>query len=243
MPKPVGVSRAPSKDSIEFFQVFGERRSGTNYVAALLSQNTTLKEVHRFGWKHGLPLYPVLPASCLFVVVLRAPIDWLKALYRAPFEAAPDLQALEFPAFIRAEWESLYSPRKTRWLGHGYDLDNSFGRGEILQLDRHPIEGRRYKNVVELRNVKLAGHLSFLARGINAVVVRYEDVNQDPDHLMKAIRDTFDVRVPDKTQPLKKRVGPKSPRDDARTYLSLADLNHIKEHLDVDQELRCGYRL
>lgn len=243
MPKPVGVSRASSNTPIEMFQVFGERRSGTNYVAAILSQNTSLKEVHRFGWKHGLPLYPVLPASCVFVVVLRAPVDWLKALYRAPFEVDPALKDLEFPAFIRAEWESVYTPKKSRWRGHGYDLDYNLGRGEVLQLDRHPIEGRRYKNVVELRNVKLAGHLSMLTRGVNCVVVRYEEVNQDPDHLMSAIRDTFGVQVREKTLALEKRVGPSSPRQAATTDLSVADLNFIKEQLDTAQELRCGYRL
>ena len=243
MPKPVGTSRASSQTAVEQFQVFGERRSGTNYIASLLSENTSLKEMRRFGWKHGLPAYPVLPMSCLFVVVLREPIDWLKALYRAPFEVAPELKKLDFKQFIRAEWESVYTPRKSGWRGHGYELDYSLGRGEVLQLDRHPIEGRKYKNVLELRNVKLAGHLSLLMRGVNCVVVRYEEVNRDAAHLLATIRDVFDVPVRDKFVPLERRVGPRSPRSEANTDLSNMDLNYIKKNLDVAQELRCGYRL
>lgn len=243
MPKPVGTSRTSSQNEIEQFQVFGERRSGTNYVASLVSENTSLNEMRRFGWKHGLPAYPVLPEACLFIVVLREPIDWLKALYRAPFEVAPELQKLDFKSFIRAEWESIYTPRKSGWRGHGYELDYSLGRGEVLQLDRHPIAGRKYKNVLELRNVKLAGHLSLLVRGVNCVVVRYEEVNRDIDHLLATLRDVFDVSVHDKPVPLERQVGPRSPRPKVDTDLSKMDLSYIKKNLDLAQELRCGYRL
>ncbi len=241
MTDPVGVSRISPEQVFKMFQVFGERRSGTNFASALLAKNTPLKEVSQFGWKHGIPSFPVFPKSCLFVVILRDPIDWLKALYRAPFEVAPGIQDLPFREFIRCEWESVYTPRKSGWRGHGYELDFSLGRGEILQLDRHPVEGRRYRNVLELRNVKLAGHLSLLSRSINCVVVRYEDVNRDPEHLLSVVRDVFRIPVRDKALLLKQRVGPSSPRQNAITDLSAADMEHIKTHLDLAQELRCGY--
>ncbi len=46
----IGISKAISDSEINIFQVYGERRSGTNFIEKLIKKNTTLKPVSRFGW-------------------------------------------------------------------------------------------------------------------------------------------------------------------------------------------------
>ncbi len=239
----IGISKAISDSEINIFQVYGERRSGTNFIEKLIKKNNTLKPVSRFGWKHGIPTYPILPSCCLFIVVVRNPKDWLQSFYRAPFEVDPGISKLSFSDFIRAEWESIYTPLDSGWSRHGYDLNYRLGRGEILQLDRHPIEGRRYKNVLELRSVKLAGHLSILNRGVNALIVRYEDIVNTTSDLLFLLATEFGIRCKTTPTPVKNRVGPSSTRPNADTMFKPEDLDHITQNLDLKLEARCGYSI
>ncbi|MEM9756420.1 MAG: hypothetical protein AAF914_10520 [Pseudomonadota bacterium] len=178
-PQIVGFARAPQFKPLDRFQVFGERRSGTNLLERLIAQNTALTAGRDHGWKHGVPAYPVFPQQCLFLVIVRHPLDWMASLYRAPFEAHRRLTRLPFDQFLPAEWEGLYLPVRTKWDRIGHDVDLAIAKREILQLDRQPLDGRRFRYVAEMRAVKLRGHLSFLARDVNAAVLRYEDLARD----------------------------------------------------------------
>ncbi|MDQ2089176.1 hypothetical protein [Marimonas arenosa] len=246
MARLIGVGRAGEGPEIDRFQVFGERRSGTNALERFLSENTRLARSRDFGWKHGFPVFPVLPRCCLFVVVVRDPFDWLKSFYRAPFEADPALADLEFSEFLRSEWKSLFTPYKSGWKGHGYALDLQVGRGEELQADRNPITGARFANVVEMRRLKLAGHLSLLARGINAVALRYEAFLEDRAGVLEDIVQAFDLPRAARFSAVARSVGPgaEQARDGARkdeAAFTEADRAFVLAGLDLKQERFCGY--
>jgi hypothetical protein len=228
---------------IDRFQVYGERRSGTNFVARTIARNTGLKRWGAYGWKHALPYYPVLPKSCLFVVVVRDPFDWLRSFYAGPFEVDPAIAALPFSDFLRAEWEGSYSGYAGQWGHRGYAVKDKFARGEVNFLDRHPIDGRRFRNVCEMRSVKLAGHLSLLDRGLNAVALRYEDFRTRPEAMLQAIAEHAGIALNATFAATEKPVGPSSDnRKDAKTMpVSAADRAFVLEHLDHGLERRCGY--
>ncbi|WP_052418233.1 hypothetical protein [Pseudooceanicola atlanticus] len=237
----VGWTRNEDAPPLEMAQVFGERRSGTNLVHRLLGRNTGLQMTNRFGWKHGLPAYPVMPLKCLFIGVVRHPLDWLKSFYRGPFEVAPDIARKPFPDFLRAEWESVYTPRNSGWFDHGYELDPRLGRGTVLQLDRHPITGRRFRNVVELRNTKLQGHLSLLARNLNAVFVRYEDVVADQQGFVDTLSGLFPMPDAPAFAEVNRQVGPRAPALDID--FTDEDREFVLSQLDRRQEASVGYDL
>lgn len=237
----IALNRTSPRTPLKYFQVFGERRSGTNFVSQVISRNTLLEATSRFGWKHGIPMYPVFPESCLFVVVVRDPFEWLKAIYRAPFHATASLWELSFSEFIRAEWETVYTPVQSGWEVHGYNLDFRLGPNEVLQLDRHPTEGRRFHNVIEMRNVKLSAHLSFLNRDLNCSIVQYEEVQNNVRYFLTDLSVKFNVALHESTDPVHDRVGPKTPRPTVEAAISRKDRDFILRCLNRSQEEQCGY--
>jgi len=229
--------------AIDRFQIYGERRSGTNFVARTIARNSNLKRWSSYGWKHALPYYPVLPKCCLFVVVVRDPFDWVRSFYAGSFEVDPAIADLPFSDFIRAEWEGSYTGFKDQWGYRGFEVKDRFARGEPNFLDRHPIDGRRFRNVLEMRSVKLAGHLSLLSRGLNAVAIRYEDFRIRPEAILREIGRQFSLIIPPGFRPTENPVGPSSDnRQAAKTApISPADRAFILAGLDQDLERRCGY--
>jgi hypothetical protein len=230
---------------IDRFQVYGERRSGTNFVARTLARNTGLKRWGAYGWKHALPYYPVLPKCCLFVVVVRDPFDWLRSFYAGPFEVDPAIAKLPFSDFLRAEWEGSYSGFAGQWGHRGFAVKDRFAQGEPNFLDRHPLTGQRFRNVCDMRSVKLAGHLSLLDRGLNTIAVRYEDFRAQPEAMLKMIASATGISLTKAYSPTDKPVGPSSDsRSDAKTApISDADRRFILQNLDHGPERRCGYLL
>lgn len=228
---------------LDRFMVFGERRSGTNAVEAFLAANTSLMATSEFGWKHGVPSYPVLPRRCLFVVVVRDAFDWLSSFYRAPFETPNAIADLPFPDFLRAAWRSNFLRAGGGWSKQGYRLHFKIAPREELQLDRHPLTGASMENVVALRTMKLHGHLSLLTRGINAVVIRYEDFCTDPEALLRTVAEHFALDLPETIEPIEGYVGPRygRPRKLETIGFSQEDRNFVLGHLDLRLEAMCGY--
>lgn len=241
-PDLIGTSTVDA-ERIDRFQVYGERRSGTNFVARTLARNTGLKRWGAYGWKHALPYFPVLPKCCLFVVVVRDPFDWLRSFYAGPFEVDPAIARLSFSDFLRAEWEGSYTGFSEQWAYRGYAVKNRFAMGEPNFLDRHPITGRRFANVCEMRSVKMAGHLSLLDRGLNAVALRYEDFKARPEDMLRAIADSTGINLAKEFTPTDKPVGPSSDRRAAAKTAPILETDRafILENLDLAVERRCGY--
>ncbi len=242
----IAFSKSERAVALDRFQVFGERRSGTNFVENIMKRNTDLRFVTFYGWKHGIPYYPVFPACCLFFIVVRHPLEWVRSFYRGPYEGVEQIIKLPFSEFIRSEWEGHYRPDPSPWNEQGYTVDGRVGWDEPLQLDRHPIEGRRFHNVMEMRNIKLAGQLSLLKRGLNAVLIRYEDMLEHREAIVQKISDIFSVRLRPEFDPVEHTVGPRSFNDDkmsADDEINLPDRKFILSQLDSDVEAWCGYKI
>ncbi|EIE52320.1 hypothetical protein [Salipiger aestuarii] len=225
------------------YQVFGERSSGTNFVKRLLGRNTALAPTEALGWKHALPHMTVIPADTAVVCVVRHAEDWARSMHARPWHCPPDMQALDFAAFLRARWGTVadrarYFPQ-VRTLG---------GQGRPLQLDRHPLTGLAYANLFQLRRTKLEGLLSFFNRGCTVVLCRLEAVQGAPRDFVAAIESRFALpSAPEGYRPVTRRLGSRfvaslDPRPATPPGLSDEDRTFLRSQLDLGREDALGYR-
>ena len=230
---------------IKDFQVFGERRSGTNYVRALIAKNLKVKHVTHYGWKHGPPTMPAISKHSLIVLVARDPIDWIQSFYVTPHEAAEHLRVEQtFSEFIRAEWAGLALPGMQGWEKWGHQQNMEL-RGEELQWDRHPMTGARYKNVLEMRAVKYRAWLGLRERAAKFALVRYEDARDAPETVVEQLADEFLIdRKPD-FDPIDQRMGNYSLFPDGfrerPKEISAKDRRYIADQLEPEIEEKLGY--
>ncbi|WP_298905572.1 hypothetical protein [uncultured Aliiroseovarius sp.] len=224
---------------LQHFQVFGERRTGTNYLDRLIKDNLSIEPTNRYGWKHGTISMPCIAAHGLIVVVVRDPLTWLSSLHNRPFTKANS--GLPFSEFLRTEWYDEFIPKDFGHARWGY---SGMVRASHVpnQVDRHPITGKRFKNPLELRVVKTAGFLGFLERECNVAVVDYRYINTDPAGFISRLSDDFsiakttDFERPDRVGAL----GTNQPRK-APTDISAEDMDFIRTALDQVQETFLGY--
>lgn len=99
-----------SDGEIRRIQLYGERCSGTNFLQRLVERNLAKSYTwNPFGWKHGFPSSEIATAEdCLFLVIYRHPVPWIKSLSNKRWHASSQLKELSFSDFIRAEWVSIY---------------------------------------------------------------------------------------------------------------------------------------
>jgi len=141
------------------FQVLGERSSGTNFVKRLIGRNSALKPTEALGWKHSAPHMLAIPADMAMICVVRRADTWARSMFQKPWHTTPQMQALPFSGFLRAEWDTIIDrPRYFK------GLVPEGSKGAPLQADRDPMTGRRYGNLFLLRRAKLDAHLSVLGR-------------------------------------------------------------------------------
>ncbi len=177
----------PSRPTL--LQIFGERCSGTNYVAQLLRRNLFgVQLTDAFGWKHGWPdRVTGSTEQCLFVVVHRDPFAWAQSLHRQPWHAAPALRDLPFDRFVRAPW----------WCCWGQDMelaaDDSRAGTEMLH-ERDPATGERFADILRLRTAKLRAWLALETRVRHFAVVRYEDALRQPGQVVRGIANRTGLR-------------------------------------------------
>jgi hypothetical protein len=229
------------ESTVTHFQVFGERRSGTNFLNKLIADNLRAFPTRKYGWKHGHFCYPAISSNALIVVVVRDPYDWLVSMYTTQFHYAQHLRSLRFSEFIRQPWETIAAPTPQAWIWFGYDHRPNL-QGEIMQLDRHPITGRQFRNIIEMRSVKLHSHLGILNRAENVCILRLEDTRRNSTKVVDKISKIFDIEVKGEYRMISEKIGPKSnPKRIAVSDIAADDLRFIRSELDHDLERCLGY--
>ena len=220
-------------------QIFGERCSGTNFVAQLLRRNLPrLQLTDRFGWKHGFAqtIEDGAP-DCAFVVVVRDPFDWVRSLHRKPWHAGHSLRDRSLAEFLREPW----------WCEWGRDMDLEHGDprvGTEMMHERDPSTGERFANVMQLRASKLRNWLALQARVRHHVVVRYEDVFHDPKAFVRNVAKRLGMRRWPWYRAVKNFKGGRE-RFVRKEYDDLpdADRRWVLQQLDPDVERAAGYAL
>lgn len=223
---------------IRRLQVFGERCSGTNYVAQLLRRNLGIEPTDAFGWKHGWLDRLQGPApDTLFVVVHRDPFDWVRSLQRMPWHAAPALQGLPLAQFVRTPW----------WCEWGQHMDLAADdprRGTEMLHERDPATGQRFANVLALRTAKHRAWGTLPERVQHVAILRYEDAAESPGRAVRELAQRFGLRRwPWLRGVAGEKGGPQKFVAKAPQPIAEAELTWIVSQLDPELERRCGYDL
>ena len=223
--------------------MLGERSSGTNFIKRLLGRNTVLRPTEMLGWKHGFVQAMAVPSDLAVVCVVRRADDWALSMHAKPWHTTAEMQALAFPDFLRAPWDTIIDrPRYFEGLGPE-------SLGQPLQQDRNPLDGTRFANLFALRRAKLVSLLSYLQRDCTCILLRMEDAQAAPDTALDALCAGLDLPPRDQEfRPVLKRLGAKfktaitTPRPAPPETLSTADRELMRSELDLDLEAALGYR-
>ena len=212
------------------FKIWGERCSGTNFMSSLVSANFPgLTSGMRTSWKHGLVKLHQTDTDLLHIFIVRDPLDWLRSLHRRPWHLPAKYWGEPFSEFIRREWFT--------------DLHDRGRSGIEWWNDRHPTTRQRYRNILELRSVKLRYHLIALSMLPNTCLVRYEDVEHEPETLLNEIAGSFDLEHRQKFKAISTYKGHIAAKYTKRSYPDLEpnDVQFIFGELDADIESALSY--
>ncbi len=184
---------------IQRFTIYGERCTGTNYLEELILNNFTIPLTWDYGYKHFFG-HKSLDGShgTLFLCLVRNPVDWLNSLYEKPYHIHHLRKNVA--TFLCAPYSSYYD-------------DTGL---EILE-DRNIYNHQRYKNLMELREVKL----HYLYRTLPTLVknyyfIKYEDIVRNVEPFLEELKQKFGLQqkfpfwrnIPyhkkDKSKPFKK---------------------------------------
>ncbi|GGE45384.1 hypothetical protein [Actibacterium pelagium] len=222
------------------FQIFGERSTGTHIVGRFVMRHLNLKLIHDYGWKHGFPSMPGVAPEHLIIVCFRNAEDWLRSMHTKPWHCSPAMQKLDFSDFIRARWDSVVDREDAfPWTAPGTQMMD-------LQLDRHPITGKRFRNLVSMRNSKHRAHLGFRNRNVNLLMVRMEAVLADPEGFLQKVSDGFALPDPEPFRPIKQRLGSKfkalvDDRPETPDAITIEDREFLLDQLNLQMEAEIGY--
>jgi len=171
--QPIYIQNANPNRPIKNYYIFGERHSGTNWLERLISIRLNLPQVYYLGdnvSKHFIRFLNwgdiVESKETLFICITRNIYDWIHGFYKLPHHVKSDI-CYNIENFLISEWNN--EPR-----------DNDY------------FSLKPYSNIFEMRQSKLFFYydiLSLLAD--NLLIIRYEDLMQDPENIITTISETF----------------------------------------------------
>lgn len=237
-------AKRESCESINRFQIFGERCSGTNFLHCLLLENVdeNLKfdspNWYEYGWKH-FPLWITVPfennpresllknynfedsEKHLFIVIFRDPYDWIRSLHREPHHARASMLRKPLNVFITIPWDSQ------------------------VPLDRNPLTGGNFESVLALRTARIINMLLIKEKVKNIYFVRYETVRDYPREVINEISELFDIPFKPDFTPIGSYKGKKYHPFVKSRYLDLSqeEVNLINSQLDEVTENAIGYQI
>lgn len=215
---------------IDYIQYFGQRRSGTTWFSRLLKDNFVQNCGEKWGGKHspeeferglfdGTVYLPRSdnPDSTFFIFISRDIYSWLESMSRSPQGYRNTIPAAPVPVFIRRPW--------------------------VSQNDRI-VEGGRFANPIQMRNVKTRAFLDIHSKVKNSVLLRYIDFIQNPRQYLRDWSDQFGLKfkqgcpiIPAEEQTMKIVAAYK----DRIKKFSPADIKFVESQMDEELEIAFGY--
>lgn len=178
-----------------YYFIYGERSSGTNILHETIKLNfkdDLLK--YDMDKKHFFNFTTVENVEeCLYISIVRDPIDWINSLYRNPhliscelFEDKTKFISHEFKTWdkTRKEINSIFrtkikDPRTQKYIE--VDTENLNGR--------HIYTDQTYKNIFEMRHIKLKFMFEDLPKLLsNYIIIKYEDLINDFENTMNKLK-------------------------------------------------------
>lgn len=160
---------------ISNIKIYGERCSGTNYLEVLILKNFKVNLIHSYGFKHFFGFQNLENSeNTLFICIIRNYHSWINSFYKKKWHLSP-LQRKSKNNFLYSEHWSYYDDFRN----HG----ENYGK-EIFE-DRNIYTKERYKNIIELRSIKIKWMLETLPKQVkHFMILRYEDLIKNFDYTM-----------------------------------------------------------
>ena len=217
---------------VKYFTIMGERCSGRNFLESAILKNFELELIWHYGYKHFFGFYnynnknPIIENDddVLFIGIIREPISWINSLYEKKYHI-PNKNKDNINKFLNNEFYSID------------DNDN-----EIMQ-DRNYRNGKRYKNIFEMRYYKNHYLINHQKKVKNYLLIRYEDLKNNYDDILNFICNKFNL-----TKKLDNFVKINSYKGQGTQIyqekpikLNKKIINQIKNNLSKKQEISIGY--
>lgn len=226
-------------EPVRAIQVYGQRCSGTNVLIRAIEANLGRDAfTEACGFKHWfVPEQILFPRDVMVLAVARDPVDWVRSLHRQPWHAHPELKALGFSDFIRAEWHSYWDTEF--W---GVEGDHPVLGREMLH-ERCPTTGRRFANALAKRTAKLRHWSELHDRAHHVALLSHEAFVADPAGVIADLSAATGIAQvgPYVAQDSYKGQGHRPFTPTAYAPVSDADLAHIHAWLDPEVEARFGF--
>ena len=241
---------------IKEIKVYGERNSGTNYLISLLESNLKGNDVNivqrKYGWKHRFvdaqQLYEADTSKTLFIFISKDVYSWVVSMHGKPHHA-PQLYGLDFDTFLRSEWAC--------YEGKGYatrDLKkNPIKPEEEMMYERNPNTGKRFGNVILLRNEKNKRYLKLKDVCEHHHFVKYYDLLYTPKRTLRMMAREFglNLRAEIRLNDGYHGKNPKLKFSRKRYYLqqeyfnsyTQQQLDYVNRFFDEDTEAALGYEM
>ena len=233
---------------IKKFTIFGERCSGTNYVQQLILKNFDTEITWEYGWKHFFGFNEDSLENSddtLFICVVREPYEWLNSLYKRLHHLYLQ-KHIGFSLMKNNEKKINIFLNKEIWSVH--DEKDKNGKNIEMMNDRNIYTGERYKNIFELRHIKLHYLIEDLPKKVkHCILIKYEDLLNDFENTMERIKNTGikikeDIKFPENHLFYKKSstIDQKEVDKKRKYYLKKNDVFN-NSNLIVEYEKKLGY--
>ena len=241
---------------IKEIKVYGERNSGTNYLISLLEANLKGNDVKivqkKYGWKHRFvdaqQLYEADTSKTLFIFISKDIYSWTVSMNNKPHHA-PQLYGLDFDTFLKSEWAC--------YEGIGYatrDLKkNPIKPEEEMMFERNPNTGKRFRNVMLLRNEKNKQYLKIKETCEHHHFMKYYDLLYTPKRSLRMMAREFGLKLRAEIQLNDGYHGknPKQKFNRKRFYLqqeyfdkyTQQQLDYVNQFFDEKIEAALGYEM
>lgn len=160
------------------FTIYGERCSGTNYLEQLMTTNFNIEVTWDYGWKHFFGFHNFSNTeeedNTLFIGIIRHPVSWIDSFFNNQHHIHHHIDDIN--TFLTTEI-------------------NSFNNSIEIMNDRNYMNGKRYKNVFELRFYKNYYLINIMPQKVkNYILIRYEDLSSSTINILMNIETKFNLK-------------------------------------------------
>ena len=168
---------------VKYFTIMGERCSGTNFLESAILKNFNLELIWHYGYKHFFGFYnfknknPIIENDddVLFIGIVREPISWINSLFEKKYHI-PNQNKQNINKFLNNEF---------------YSIDDN---GNEIMEDRNYRNGKRYKNIYEMRYYKNHYLINHSKKVKNYLLIRYEDLKNNYEDTLKFIEKKYKLK-------------------------------------------------
>jgi len=241
-------------NNIKYFTIFGERCSGTNFLEETITHNFNLqyktdKNKHFFCFNK----YNTENANdTLFIGIIRNPIYWLNS-FSKELHHVPKINKQNLNNFLLNEFYSVEDETEIKKQSSTPNfLFSNISRHQINSHkpkinvnDLNYINGKKYKNIFELRKLKNYYLMNIMPNKVNNyILINYENLLYNFDETLNTIMNKFNLSKKCENYVKVKKYK----KSDTYNFVKQREItftpeiiNLIWRHLDREQENQLGY--